>query len=47
MLEKTIAKIEDELDAVVREAGDTPLETPSGTLRRVEEGGRRRFVLEV
>jgi len=47
LLEKTVSSVEGELDAVVEEAGDTPLETPSGTLRRVESEGRRRFVLEV
>lgn len=47
VLEKTIAGVETELDGVLDEAGDAPLETPSGTLRRVEEKGVRRFVLEV
>lgn len=47
VLDKTITGVEDELGALVDEAGDTPIETPSGTLRRVMEGGRRRFVLEV
>lgn len=47
VLEKTIASVEAELDGVLDEAGDAPLETPSGTLRRVEESGVRRFVLEV
>lgn len=47
ILDKTIAHVEEELDALVSEAGETPLETPSGTLRRFVEDGRRRFVLEV
>ena len=47
MLEKAIGGVETELDVIVEEAGDTPLETPSGTLRRVDEAGARRFVLEV
>lgn len=46
-LERAITAAEAELDAVLDEAGDEPLETPSGTLRRVTEGGVRRFVLEV
>lgn len=47
LLEKSIAGVEAELDAVLDEAGDAPLETPSGTLLRVTENGVRRFVLEV
>ncbi|MCS6912336.1 MAG: reverse transcriptase domain-containing protein [Myxococcales bacterium] len=47
MLERTIASVEGELDAVLDEAGDEALETPSGVLRRVREGGVRRFILEV
>ena len=47
VVEKTIAGVEAEIDLVIEEAGDTPLETPAGTLRRVVEGGLRRFVLEV
>ncbi len=47
VVEKSISGIEAELDAIVEEAGDTPLETPAGTLRRVVEGGGRRFILEV
>ncbi|MFO0651471.1 MAG: hypothetical protein U0326_34935 [Polyangiales bacterium] len=47
VIERTIASVESELDAVLDEAGDAPLETPSGTLRRVVEGGARRFVLDV
>ena len=47
LLERTIAGVEAELDGLLDEAGDAPLETPSGTLRRVEEKGVLRFVLEV
>lgn len=47
VLEKTVAGVEAELDTLVEEAGEDALETPAGTLRRVVEGGRRRFVLEV
>jgi hypothetical protein len=47
VVERAIESAEKELDAIVEEAGDTPLETPSGTLRRVVENGKRRFVLEV
>lgn len=47
VIERTIATVEGELDAVLDEAGEAPLETPSGTLRRVIEGGARRFVLDV
>jgi hypothetical protein len=46
-VEKTIVSVEQELDLVVEKAGDSPLETPSGTLHRVVEAGARRFVLEV
>ncbi len=46
-LEKTIAEVERDLDALVDEAGDEPLETPGGTLRRVMDGTRRKFVLDV
>ncbi len=46
-VEKTITSVEAEIDLVIEEAGDSPLETPAGTLRRVIEGGVRRFVLEV
>lgn len=46
-LAKTVETVEHELDAVMDEAGDTPLDTPSGTLRRVSEQGARRFVLDV
>jgi hypothetical protein len=47
LLERSIAGVEAELDAVLDEAGEAPLETPSGTLMRVTENGVRRFVLEV
>lgn len=47
VVERAIESAEKELDAIVEEAGDTPLETPSGTLKRVVENGKRRFVLEV
>jgi len=47
VLERTIAEVENELDEIVAEAGDTPLETPSGTLERVVEGDTRRFILRV
>ncbi len=47
VLERNIAAVESELDALLDEAGDTPLETPSGTLRRVTENGKRRFILDV
>lgn len=46
LLGKTIASVEQELEAIVDEAGDTPLDTPAGTLRRVVDGNGRRFVLE-
>ena len=46
-LRDTGGAVEAELDAVLDEAGEAPLETPSGTLRRVVEGGARRFVLDV
>jgi hypothetical protein len=46
-LAKTLEAVEHELDVVMDEAGDTPLDTPSGTLRRVSEQGVRRFVLDV
>ena len=39
--------VEKELDGIVEDAGETPLDTPSGTLRRVVDGGVRRFLLEV
>lgn len=47
VLVRAVASVEGELDALMDEAGDTVLETPSGVLRRVTEGGARRFVLEV
>jgi hypothetical protein len=47
LLAKTITSVELELEAIVDEAGDTPLDTPAGTLRRVVDGDGRRFVLEV
>lgn len=47
VVDRAIEAAEAELDAVVDEAGDEALETPNGTLRRVTEGGARRFVLEV
>lgn len=47
VLERAIAGVEGELDVLVEEAGDSPLETPSGTLVRVTEGGTRHFVLKV
>lgn len=47
VLDRVIASVEADLDALLDEAGDTELETPSGTLKRVTEGGARRFVLEV
>jgi group II intron reverse transcriptase/maturase len=47
LLARTIADVEQELDAIVDEAGDAPLETPAGSLRRIVDGGERRFVLEV
>jgi group II intron reverse transcriptase/maturase len=47
VLERSIGMVEADLDVIVEEAGDTPLETPSGTLRRVTIEGVRRFVLEV
>ena len=47
VLVRAVASVEGELDALMDEAGDTVLETPSGVLRRVTEGGTRRFVLEV
>ncbi len=46
-LAKTIESVERELDLVLDEAGDTALDTPSGTLRRVDDNGTRRFVLDV
>lgn len=46
-LAKTLEAVEHELDVVMDEAGDTPLDTPSGALRRVNEQGVRRFVLDV
>lgn len=43
-----LAELEHKLSLLCEEAGDEPLETPAGRLRRVvEEGGRVRFVLEV
>lgn len=48
VIEKTIAGVESELDALLDEVGEAVLETPSGTLRRVtDDKGVRRFVLEV
>ncbi len=47
VLERVIAGVEGELDVLVEEAGESPLETPSGTLVRVTEGGTRHFVLKV
>lgn len=44
---RAIANAEEELEALVSTTGDGTLETPSGTLRRVIEGGVRRFVLDV
>ncbi len=47
VLEKTLAGVEKELDDLLEEAGEEPLETPSGTLRKVTVDGVRRFVIEV
>lgn len=47
LIEKAIADVEQELDGVITEAGEDALETPAGTLRRTEQDGVRRFVLEV
>ncbi len=47
VLERAIASVESDLDALLDEVGDAELETPSGTLKRVTENGVRRFVLEV
>lgn len=47
VLEKTARGVEAELDGLLEEVGDAQLETPSGTLRRVEMDGVRKFVLEV
>lgn len=47
MLDKAITGVEKELDGIIEEAGETPLDTPSGMLRRVVDGGVRRFLLEV
>jgi RNA-directed DNA polymerase len=46
-VEKQIARAEEELDAIVGEAGEEPLQTPAGTLLRVHRDGKRRFMLEV
>jgi|GEM_PF-1127023 len=47
VIEKTIRGVEQELDGILEEAGEAQLETPSGTLRRVEVDGVRKFILEV
>lgn len=47
LVEKTIAGVEAELDVLLEEAGETALETPAGTLRKIVDNGVRRFVLEV
>ena len=44
---KTITSAKQKLEVIIDEAGDTPLDTPAGTLRRVVDGDGRRFVLEV
>lgn len=47
VVERSIAAAESELDTIVGEAGDGAVETPAGTLRRIDGNGGRRFVLEV
>lgn len=48
LLQQEMEKLEEQLGALLDEAGEGALETPAGTLRRVlDESGRARFVLEV
>ena len=47
VIEKAMRGIEEELNGLLEEVGDAELETPGGTLRRVEVHGVRKFVLEV
>ena len=46
-VERSVASTESQLDQIIGEAGDVPIETPAGTLRSVVENGVRRFVLDV
>lgn len=46
-LDRSIATAEVQLDAMLDQAGGEPIETPSGTLRRIVDGEVRRFIVEI